>query len=262
MRRIALGILFASLASAAMAQVMAPQSSGSSNNSNMALIAPTAPVGTNNNQIATTAWVGNFLNGLTAFITNAMLANMNPHTHKGNNTGMAGPPIDLTQAQLTAELNPCTSSLQGLVPAPPNNTTTFLRGDCTFAVPSLTIATATNSLGADVLLNNTANYFDGPSVAQGTSGTWFASGTVTLIDTGVAANINCKLWDGTTVIASTNITTPAANFVVSESLSGYLASPAANLKISCKDAQATTGKILFNGTANSKDSTITAFRIQ
>src|SRR2546426_953355 len=44
------------------------------------------------------------------------------------------------------------------------------------AIPTLT--PITNSLGADVALNNTANYFDGPSVAQGTSGTWFASGTV------------------------------------------------------------------------------------
>jgi hypothetical protein len=46
-------------------------------------------------------------------------------------------------------------------------------------VISQTHSPVTNSLGADVLLNNTANYFTGPSVAQGTSGTWFASGNVT-----------------------------------------------------------------------------------
>jgi hypothetical protein len=56
--------------------------------------------------------------------------------------------------------------------------------------------------GADVPLNNTANYFDGPSTAQGASGTWFAAGTITLTDTGTTAIYACKLWDGTTVISS------------------------------------------------------------
>jgi hypothetical protein len=64
MRRAALGVLFAALASAASAQVIAPQSSGSSNNSNLALIGPTAPVGTNNNQIATTAFVQTAVTGV------------------------------------------------------------------------------------------------------------------------------------------------------------------------------------------------------
>jgi hypothetical protein len=62
----------------------------------------------------------------------------------------------------------------------------------------------TNSLGADVALNNTANYFDGPSVAQGSTGTWFGTGTMTLTDSGGAQNFYCKLWDGTTVMASGN----------------------------------------------------------
>src|SRR5215469_1021265 len=38
------------------------------------------------------------------------------------------------------------------------------------------------TLGADVALNNITTYFDGPSVAQGSVGTWYASGTVTLTD--------------------------------------------------------------------------------
>lgn len=63
------------------------------------------------------------------------------------------------------------------------------------------LSSLTNSLGADVLLNNTANYFDGPSIAQCSTGTWFASGTVTLNDSATAV-MQCKLWDGTTVIAS------------------------------------------------------------
>ncbi len=120
----------------------------------------------------------------------------------------------------------------------------------------------TNSLGADVALNNTANYFDGPSVAQGTSGTWFVSGTVTLIDTTGVCNYFCKLWDGTTVIASVaQRGTGLSNYAV-VSLSGFITSPAGNLRISCRDTTNTTGSILFNATGNSKDSTITAIRIQ
>jgi len=119
----------------------------------------------------------------------------------------------------------------------------------------------TNSLGADVALNNTANYFDGPSIAQGTSGTWFVSGSVTVYDTVVPVGINAKLWDGTTVIASANMSALTAGNPIVIALSGYIASPAGNLRISVKDLTAITGKILFNQSGNSKDSTITAIRI-
>ena len=97
-------------------------------------------------------------------------------------------------------------------------------------------------------------------MAQGVSGTWFASGTVTLNDT-AAATFYCKLWDGTTVISSAaaQITAAATTKI---SLSGVLATPAGNIRISCKDITATTGKIAFNTTGNSKDSTVTAMRIQ
>lgn len=35
----------------------------------------------------------------------------------------------------TLSINDCTATAKGAVPTPPNNTTTFLRGDCTFAAP-------------------------------------------------------------------------------------------------------------------------------
>ena len=122
----------------------------------------------------------------------------------------------------------------------------------------------TNSLSSDVLLNNTANYFDGPSVAQGTSGTWFASGTVTLLDQSSQASYFVKLWDGTTVIASTRMTSVATGEQCAISLSGFITSPAANLRISVRDASSTGGKIVYGvtyGSGNTKDSTITAIRI-
>lgn len=119
----------------------------------------------------------------------------------------------------------------------------------------------TNSLVADVALNNTANYFDGPTVAQGTSGTWFVSGSVLLQDNAGIATINVKLWDGTTTIASAKCRILAINGEVMISLSGYITSPAGNLRISCRDGTSTSGLIEYNGSGLGKDSTITAIRI-
>lgn len=121
--------------------------------------------------------------------------------------------------------------------------------------------TLTNSLSGDVSLSNVSNYFDGPSVAQGTSGTWLASGTVTLLDTSGAASFTCKLWDGTTVIASARSLSATTGQGISVSLSGVLASPAGNIRISCSDPSSTSGLIKFNSSGNSKDSTITVVRI-
>jgi len=117
------------------------------------------------------------------------------------------------------------------------------------------------SLGADVLLNNTANYFDGPSVAQGSVGTWWVSGCIVAQDTAGAAAIFSKLWDGTTVIASGVLYIPVAGAYGTTHLSGYITSPAGNLRISCKDGNTTSGLIKFNFSGNSKDSTISAYRI-
>lgn len=130
-----------------------------------------------------------------------------------------------------------------------------------FLNASPALAKVTNSLGGNVALNNTGAYFDGPSCAQGTVGTWWASGTVTLIDTAGSSNFDVKLWDGTTVIASTRVGSFAINAYVTVSLSGYLATPAGNIRISVKDVTSTSGSIIFNVTGNSKDSTLSVYRI-
>lgn len=120
----------------------------------------------------------------------------------------------------------------------------------------------TVSLGADVNLTATGVYVDGPSIAQGSTGTWSVSGSVTLLDTSALATFSCKLWDGTTVIASGSATTQGASLPVVMSLSGFLATPAGNLRISCADGNGVpVGRIKFNTSGNSKDSTISAFRI-
>lgn len=126
--------------------------------------------------------------------------------------------------------------------------------------PKLALTTVTNSLAADVNLTNAALYFDGPSVAQGSAGTWYASGTVTFIDPAGSANIFAKLWDGTNVVASATTQVPS-NQQYTMSLSGFFTSPPGNIRISVRNSTRTGTGILFNLSGNSKDSTISAMRI-
>jgi len=118
----------------------------------------------------------------------------------------------------------------------------------------------TASLGADVSMSVAGTYYDGPSIAQGTSGTWLAMGTITLLDT-QASSVKFKMWDGTTVIDSGRAVGLVANGAWTFHFSGYITSPAGNLRISASNDGNTTGKIVFNASGNSKDSTITAIRI-
>lgn len=127
---------------------------------------------------------------------------------------------------------------------------------------SLNTAPITASLGADVALNNTSNYFDGPSVAQGTVGTWLVIGTVTMNDAIGPDTIYLKLWDGTSApLASAVFNMVAANNPGCATLMGIAVSPVGNLRISAKDIARTTGLFVFNASGNSKDCTITAIRI-
>lgn len=127
---------------------------------------------------------------------------------------------------------------------------------------SASITSIAASLGADVSLNNTSNYFDGPSVAQGTSGTWFVSATVSVVDTAGAGGFLAKLWDGTTVIAAAADFTAAASQDASITLSGVITNPAGNLRVSVRDYSSSSGKIEANrSNQGNRDSTITAIKI-
>jgi len=120
-----------------------------------------------------------------------------------------------------------------------------------------------NALAADVALNNTANYFDGPSVALGSVGTWLVFASVVLTNTVAAADsYQVKLWDGTTVIASSYFKGNVANIAsVHVSLAGIITTPAGNLKVSVRDPVTANGVISANASGNSKDSHILAVRI-
>lgn len=149
-----------------------------------------------------------------------------------------------------------------VAPGTPGNVLANVAGVWTSAPPNAPVLSViTASLGADVALNNAGLYFDGPSVAQGTSGTWFVSGTVTLQDGGNNNIFNIKLWDGTTLISSARVQTTTSGFTTAVALSGFLATPSGNFRISVQDTNSTTGLIKFNATGNSKDSTITAIRV-
>lgn len=140
--------------------------------------------------------------------------------------------------------------------------------DVVAASANVNLTTASNALGADVALNNTSNYIDGPSMAQGTTGVWYASGNVTLVTNGGQSDrVSCRLWDGTNAaVDSTSVlvgvANTAANGGVNVALKGIISSPAGNIRISCVDHTATTGKMLFNLSGQSKDSAIFGFRIQ
>lgn len=165
----------------------------------------------------------------------------------------------ITNSTNDIKLQQATSSQFGAVKVD-GTTITAAAGVISTSTPAASPIKA--SLGADVALNNTGTYFDGPSVAQGVTGTWFASGTVTLNSSG-NDNFRVRLTDGTTVIASaeTTNTGTGTGFLVCVTLSGYIASPAGNLRISVKDVTSVNGKILFNHSGDSKDSTISAYRI-
>ena len=124
----------------------------------------------------------------------------------------------------------------------------------------------TASLGADVSLSNTSNFFDGPSVAQGTSGTWFVSGTVSVNDsTAGGVRLFVKIYDGTNVVASTEwMVSPSSGTAswASVALSGVIVSPAGNLRIAVRDITSTSGVISANPVGQGNNgSTITAIRI-
>lgn len=156
-------------------------------------------------------------------------------------------------------------SMTGILPAANGTVLTSngtAWGPASFASTGFPAASPiSNSLIADVSLANTSNYFDGPSVAQGNVGVWYVSGTVTLTDSNGAATFFGLLWDGTTKIDSCSQISESAGHEVCMSLSGFLASPAGNLRISVRDSNSTGGAIRFNISGQPKDSTITAFRI-
>lgn len=118
----------------------------------------------------------------------------------------------------------------------------------------------TKATTADITISTTS-YTDGPSVSQGSSGTWLASGTITL-ESSVAASLTfLQLWDGTTTIASCETNIAGLLDATSASLSGVISSPAGNLRISGRVNSGGSAIMRFNNSGLSADCTLTAIRI-
>lgn len=122
---------------------------------------------------------------------------------------------------LVAPLAIATATVAGFVPTPPNNTTTFLRGDATFAAPVLTITNSNAKLGANVVLTSVNTQYDGPSLSL-VAGTYLVAAHVTAIaPSGAASGMTTRISDGTTHYASVQ-NDIAANQDFSQSLSTIL----------------------------------------
>ncbi len=89
----------------------------------------------------------NNLSDLVSAATSRTNLGVPPSTRNVNTTAPVTGGGDLS-ADRTIAISDCTATVRGAVPTPPNNVTTFLRGDCTFAGPTIAPVTPTIYTGA------------------------------------------------------------------------------------------------------------------
>ena len=158
-----------------------------------------ATVTTNANLNGDVTSIGNTTTITTGIVSNSKLANMAANSFKGNNTGSAAVPLDLTATQATAMLDNFTSTLKGLTPLSGGGIINFLRADGTWAVPpgnegtvsSVSIESA-NGLGGtvnnptttpNIILSTNVNGMvmgDGNAFSAATAGVDYSAGTALL----------------------------------------------------------------------------------
>lgn len=117
-------------------------------------------------------------------------------------------------------------------------------------------------VSADVTMGSSNTYFDGPSIVL-TNGRWLIIGTVTLNSGATsAANFTAKLWNGTTVLDSSQTQAPQTNTDTSISLSGFanVTSGSETWKISAANGTNTTGKIKAATTSNGAGNNASSIR--
>lgn len=118
----------------------------------------------------------------------------------------------------------------------------------------------TNSLGSPVTMTTSSTAYDGPTVSQGTTGTWLVMGGL-MVNTPAGNNtVGIQLWDGTTNIA-TGGNSSGASQQVNTHLSGIITNPTGNLKLTATNFSASGGTIAINNGAAAPSSYITAIRI-
>lgn len=129
------------------------------------------------------------------------------------------------------------------------------------AFTSYVFSTIRNSLTTNVALSTATQYFTGPQVAQGTTGTWLAMGQVTCDDSLSSGVYDVQLTDGTTTVAAGEMRDSGQGNRAMLSLSGVFVNPAGNIAIQAKDRISSGGRLLYNGSGTSTDSTINVVRI-
>ena len=113
-----------------------------------------ATVTTNANLTGPVTSTGNTTSISSNVVTNTMLSQIATQVFKGRTSVGAGNVEDLTPTQATAMLNNFTSSAKGLVPASGGGTSSYLRADGTFAIPSGTAYRTLVTTTSDVINNN------------------------------------------------------------------------------------------------------------
>lgn len=91
-------------------------------------------------------------------VTNAKLANMPATTIKGNATGSAADPADLTGTQVTGILDTFSSGAKGLAPASGGGTANFLRADGTWAAPAGGGGGSPGGANGEIQFNNAGSF--------------------------------------------------------------------------------------------------------
>lgn len=126
-------------------------------------------------------------------------------------------------------------------------------------IPGLALSNVTSTSTGSFTLSSSSAFTDTVFVTQGTTGVWYASGTVTILNSANADQPIAKLWDGTTEIASAQSRINVSTTYISISLSGIITNPAGNIRISGLSLNSSV--VVSTGAAGLKGSVLTAIRI-
>lgn len=143
---------------------------------------------------------------------------------------------------------------------------TVISGGQTVTIPSLTgtlLVGGTQlsaALGADVALNNTSAYFNGPAVALPAGGTYLLIATLTIQDIASAANLDCRLWNGSASIGSARGWIASVGGITTVTLIG-LSAGGVTITSQAADITSTGGALRWNLSGNQADSRIVAFKV-
>lgn len=190
-------------------------------------------------------------------------------TNTSCSTGTISVPAGTSSAQGALECGTNTSCSGGTISVPTGSSSTagvLQCGNGTSCsggtISALTATSYTNYLSSDVTMTNSGTFYDGPSIAQGTSGTWFVCGTITVGNTSTLTGFNIELYDGTTTYASAVTDTNTSTLEYSsKTLCAIVANPSGNLRLAAAATQ-NNSVIKYNESSLGHDSQIQAVRIR